>query len=96
MESRPMTVDEARVELLNEVREIVDYWAQLPGKTAKERCRGVAFSIFAELDGESESLPAVDLVVRPHPDDKEYQKSRGKNWHVDGMVLNETELHHEL
>lgn len=53
-----------RTAFLEKVREIIQYWSTLPKDQAsiKRRCRGVAFSILAEIDGESSSLPPFYLI----------------------------------
>ena len=94
---RAYTREEARAHLLEHLREVVHYWVSQPDDiTAERRCNGVAFSFLVALDGMSSGLPAFDLVVRPHPDDREYHRSQGMNWYPDGLVINDDTLLHDL
>ena len=58
-----------------------------------EKCNGLAFSILNIFDGTSIELPAMDIVLRPHEDDKEYLRGEGMDWFEDGMVINDCYLH---
>lgn len=82
------TKEQARDELLSYVRNYCAYWAR-EGKSPKDMCEGLAFSILNIFDGTAGMLPAFDIVCRPHPDD---------NGHpfVDGMVINDDCQLHEL
>jgi hypothetical protein len=91
--SRAYTAEEAREMFLNQVRAYAEYWAELPGKTDKERCDGLAFSLMNIFDGTSAGLPALDIVARPHPADKPYHIDEGTNYFEDGTVLNNCMLH---
>lgn len=101
-EPRAYTSDELRDMLIEQSIVIARYWASLPdvdkatgnAMTVQSRCDGVVFSILAMLDGSSD-LPGVDLVFRPHPDDKEYLRSEGSNWVEDGTIVSDT-LHEHM
>lgn len=54
------------------------------------------FSLLALFDGSCISMPGFDLVLRPHPEDKQYHIDQGQHYFEDGMVINDTELHHEF
>jgi hypothetical protein len=56
---------------------------------------GLVHSMLARLDG-SAGGPTLNLVARPHPDDKAYHQSLGEDWIEDGTVLNADVLLHEL
>jgi len=61
-----ITVDEAdevKQDFMNSVRNIALYWSELPNKTPKERCEGVAFSILNIFDGTSGDMPMLDIVA---------------------------------
>ena len=96
-ECRAYTADEIRDRLLDHIRHTAAYWAELPDVdkatdkplTVKDRCEGVAFSILAALDGTSMALPAFDLVVMPHEDDKTYHIKNGENWYESGTVISD-------
>jgi len=92
---RVKTKQEAQKEFLDHIHSSSEYWANLSDLTPQERCDGVAFSILVMLDGESMELPAMDVSLNPHPDDKEFLKSEGENWFEPHMVINDDcELHH--
>lgn len=59
-------------------------------------CEGVAFSILNILDGTTMSLPAFNLTLSPHPDDKEFLQGEGENWYEDGTVINDDVMLHEM
>ena len=84
---RAYTEEEVRDMLLEQIRVVARYWANLPdvdrvtgrALTIHDRCDGVAFSILSILDGSS-TLPAFDLTVCPHKEDKQYYIENGENW----------------
>ena len=82
----PYTSEELTGEFIEQIRDLVKYWATLKDQTPEERCSGLAFSILSMLDGETD-LPAFDLVARPHPEDKAYFIQRGERWIKDGTTL---------
>lgn len=85
---RAYTADELRDTLLESLRENAKYWAALPGKTPLEIANGVTFSLLTLLDGCS-ILPSFDLVVRPHPDDKQFNVDEGNNYYEDGTAISD-------
>lgn len=88
-EPRAYTADEACDQLLDQIRGLARYWAAQPDKTPQERCDGLAFSILTLIDGQTTSnLPAITLVLEPHPDDKEFYRAEGENWYEEGMAIN--------
>lgn len=95
--SREYTKEEVREMVLDHMRHLAHYWATTPNAgTVKERCEGVAFSILNIFDGTSSGLPAFDLVVSPHPDDKQFHIDEGENYMPDGLVINEDCHLHDL
>ena len=90
---RAKTVEDVRKEFLEKIKACSRYYANLPNKTPLERCNGLAFSILNIFDGTSALMPAMDIVLRPHEDDKEFHRGEGDNWYEDGMVINECHLH---
>lgn len=96
--SKPIDKEAAREAFLDQVRAYVDYWAHpdVQRDNVKERLSGLAFSILNIFDGTSAMMPAFDIVVRPHPDDKAYQQAEGEDYYVDGMVINDDCHLHEL
>lgn len=75
-------------------KSLARYWAQQPNMTNEERCNGVLFSIMSIIDGCS-ILPALDLVLHPHPDDKEDATISGSEWFEPGMVINDEATLHD-
>ncbi len=90
---RPYTPEEVRDQLLDYVRGIAQYWAELPDKTPLERCNGLAFSMLNIFDGTSAALPAMDISLAPHPDDQAYRAKHSENWYEPGQVINACYLH---
>lgn len=98
MEPRAYTSDEIKDEFLGEIRSCVRFWSQnsrqMEEKTIEDRLNGLAFSILSVIDGTS-SLPAFNLAVSPHPDDKGYCQEQGENWYENGTVINSNAHLHE-
>lgn len=93
---RPYTPDEARELFLEAVRGCVHYWSKMASGSEADKISGVAFSILNLIDGTSGQYPAsLDLVVRVHPDDAQYHRENGDNWHEEGTVLNESAMLHD-
>lgn len=93
--TRPWTSEEMKDEFLRLLIGLADEWARYPDKSPRERCRGLAFSILATIDGDSIAMPAIDLVLRPHEEDKEYHQEQGENWIEPGTVINADAVLHE-
>ena len=94
--SRAKTAEEVRGEFLNHVRGIATYWANLPNKTAIKRCEGVVFSMLVLLDGASIELPAFNLSLRPHEEDKQFCIDNKEDYYEPGMVMNDDCHLHDL
>ena len=95
--SRAYTKKEVRKKFLDGIHNIVDFWVnESREETVEGKVNGVAFSILAMIDGSNIDIPAFDVVVRPHPDDKEYHQSEGNNWFEDGMIINDDCSLHEF
>ena len=93
-EPRAFTAEEVTEKILEHIRTMVKYWAEIPGQNIKSRCDGVAFSILAMLDGASLELPAITLKLDPHESDKDFCINQGENWFEAGMEI--AEPLHEL
>lgn len=89
---RAKTAEEVRTEFLSALRGLANYWAGVKPDDALGACNGLAFSICSMLDGVS-GLPAFDLVLSPHQDDKNYCIENGEDWYEPGMVINDCMLH---
>lgn len=96
--TRAKTAEEAREAFLDQIRTYVSYWASnnVGDKTVRERLDGLAFSILNILDGTSSGLPAMDIVLRPHSDDKAYCQEEGETWYEDGQTINADIMLHDL
>jgi len=102
--SKPREFDprEMRDMLLDHLKDVAHYWANLPQAAvdcrsrgiseAEYRAEGIVFSILAMLDGVAVGMPAFNLTVSTHPSDPEYLRSQGENWWPDGKVV---EVAHE-
>lgn len=77
---REKTKEEVQEEFLNHIRNMVDYWDELPQKSSKERLEGLAFSILAMLDGSAIELPAFIVAPLPCEEDKEFCIEEGRNY----------------
>lgn len=89
--------EQLRDDFLANARGLARYWSELPDKTPLERTEGLLFSVLVMIDGGSGGFPcALDLVARPHPDDKAYHQAEGEPWVEDGTVLNASDQLHEL
>ena len=87
--AKAKTKEQVRADLLDTIRSYAEYWDKVDRKTSIEKLHGLAFSILGIFDGTTPGLPALDIVLRPHPDDKEYQKDQDEDWFEDGMVIND-------
>lgn len=95
-EPRAYTAEEVTDIFLEHLRRTARYWAGLPEQTPLQKCEGVVFSILAMLDGDAMGLPAIDLVLHPHEEDKEFHRSQGSNWFEPGMAFNANVALHEI
>jgi hypothetical protein len=79
------------------MRNLASYWGSVPEKSVEDRLSGLCFSLLNIFDGTSLGLPAFDLVVRPHPDDKALHIRNGERYYEDGMVINaDVHMHEEF
>lgn len=81
--SRAITSEELRDQVLEHMRSMVHYWANVESAsltTVERRLEGFGHSILVMLDGCSMELPAFDLVAKPDPDDKQYCIDNGEDW----------------
>ena len=86
------TQAEVKKEFIGNVQAIVNYWNSAPDLS--DRCHGVAFSILNLIDG-YRGMPSIDLVLRPHTEDKEFSIENGEKYYQDGMVINNDAMLHE-
>lgn len=95
--SKPISKEDARAIFLDQIKALCAFWASGEDKgSTLERCEGVAFSILNIFDGRSGFLPAHDIIVRPHPEDKQFCISQGSDYYEDGICINDDCHLHEL
>lgn len=97
--SRAYTKEETKAKILKHMKGLATYWGQIdkPADCCQERLNGLVFSILVMFDGGSMGLPAMDIVMRPHAEDEEFNKEQGTNWFEDGLAVNDdTQLHDEF
>jgi hypothetical protein len=94
---RSYTAEEMRQKFLGALHQVSDQWAKHGTQaTKKELCDSVIFSVLCVIDGVSSSFPTgLDLVCKPHEDDKQYNIDDGRNWIEDGTIINDCYLHDE-
>jgi hypothetical protein len=96
MDMTARTKQEMLEAFTGQVEVITHYWARLD-ISDKEKCEGVAFSIMNIFDGTCGGFPcAIDLVLRPHPDDKQYYIDNDEPYVEGGMTINDEVQLHEL
>ncbi len=87
--------EEMRDIFLDAVKCYVNYWNNLD-IPSNEKLEGLVFGIMSIIDGTSGAMPcSIDLVLRPHPDDKQYYIENDEKWIKDGMCINDDVMLHE-
>jgi hypothetical protein len=90
------TKEEMREMFLYQCKEAAFFWSRVEDRTPREMCDGVVFSILNIIDGTSGGFPAaINLVMEPHPDDKEYCISNDKKWVENGQIINNDVMLHD-
>ncbi len=80
---------------LEHIRGLIWYWEQeARAPTSKEKLEGLVFSLLTTFDGDA-NMPGMDIVMRPHPSDKDFRIERDEDWYEDGMVINADIAMHE-
>ena len=95
MESQPISKDAAKDIFMHSIKNSINYWSKLDDRNTKEKLEGLAFSILNIFDGTSSDMPALDIVLRPHEDDKKFREEEGDDYFVDGMCINDESMLHE-
>jgi hypothetical protein len=93
--SRAYTKEEMCKMFLDQCKSNIDYWSKQEDLSTKEMCEGLVHSIFCIIDGSTAFPSAINLVLDPHPDDKDYYISEGENWVEAGQVINDEIMLHE-
>lgn len=94
--SRASTKEEVRDEFIGQLRGLARYWANANAKSDLEKIEGAIFSVLCSIDGVGHPFVSMDLVLRPHPDDKEYFIENEEDFYEDGMVINDDVYLHDL
>lgn len=95
--TKPYTKEEMREIFIAECKATAFFWSRVEDRTPREMCDGVVFSILDIIDGMSGGFPAaINLVMEPHPDDKEYNISNAEQWVEPGQVINDDVMLHEV
>lgn len=95
----PLSAEGLRNQFLDHLRVMVRYWATVPldEDTIEQRLSGLLHSTLVTIDGAAGGFPcSLDLICRPHPDDKAYCIENGEAWVEDGTVINSNDMLHEL
>lgn len=88
---------DARDMFYKAIRGAIWYWLREERTPSVDgKLDGLAFSILNIIDGTGMQMPAIDLILRPHPEDKSYHEAKGEDWFADGMCINDDVLLHEL
>ena len=88
---RKLTVDEAREKFILTLWHLVDYWDKTPDQVVdgfggyikqgqRERLEGLMHSILASIDGNTLSMPGMELRPIVPKTDIDYHKEWGDNW----------------
>lgn len=94
--SKAYTKEELASCLVNHFKNLAFYWSKQEG-SKKDICEGVVHSILCTLDGVSGGFPcAIDLVMSPHPEDKQFHIDEGDNYVEEGMCINDNIYLHDL
>ena len=57
---------------------------------------GTTFNVLVAIDGGAGDLPAMKLVLDPHPDDRAFAEANMEDWFEPGMELTDAPLHELL
>jgi hypothetical protein len=96
-EPRAKTVEEMRLDILEHIKHLCDYWRTTPLGSdldnTKWRMEGLVHSMLVMFDGGSMGIPALDIIPDPHESDMEYDRDvLGENWWTT-EVINNCQLH---
>lgn len=93
----PYSPQECRQKIYEHMRSLCEYWSvKSRRETERERMEGLCFSILTMFDGCTMDLPAMDIRMAPHKDDKAYLIEHGERYFEPGMLINNCHLHDEF
>lgn len=89
--SKELTHTQIRDRLLAKIAVLCRYWENESRQSdVRAKLEGLAFSILAELDGESADLPAFIIAPNPHKDDKQFRINRNESYYPENhRVINQ-------
>jgi len=93
--SREYTNKEIVEELIEGIKNSIAYWVDRTDKTNEEIIEGATHSVLCIFDGIT-SLPAFNISVSPHPDDKQYNIDNGDNYYPENKIINDDIYMHDL
>lgn len=79
---------------IEEALGVAAYWGK-EAKTPEDAADGAVFSLLSLIDGCKMDMPLMDIVLRPHPDDKAYCIDNDEDYFIDGMCINDEVMLHE-
>lgn len=95
--TKSYTKEEMQEMLIAQCKAVAFSWSRVENTSPREMCDGVVFSMLNIIDGCSGGFPsAINLVMAPHPDDKEYNISNNEQWVEPGQVINDDVMLHEM
>lgn len=93
---REYTPDEVRDELIRTMRHRIRHSLTYSDPNDKAaQTSAVLHAVLCIFDGVT-GLPAFDLVVKPHPDDRAYHINSDENWYPENVVINGNQHLHDL
>ena len=89
--SKPLSKAEVAEMFIEQIDAYVSSWLNTE-VTEEEKMRGLVHSMLVIFDGGSQ-LPAMDIVPRPHPSDKDYCIDNNWNYFVEEPFNDNIQLH---
>jgi hypothetical protein len=93
----PYTPEQVRQQIYSTMKFLCIYWSDpMLQKTQEQRMHGLCFSILNIFDGTNVEFPAMNIVLIPHPEDKEVRIENGEEFfYEEGMHINDGVMMHE-
>ena len=79
--SKQYTNEEIRIQFINHLKMLVDYWDSLPNKSSKQKLEGFLHSTLVTIDGGCGGMCGFQLIPSVHPSDKEYCIKNNKDYY---------------
>lgn len=90
--------NKVRQAFLEHIKAEVHHWSVVDSEhhdTCKKKLDGLAHSILCMFDGVTSEFPAMDIVLRPHPENKQDAIDNEDDWFESGQVINSNKSLHE-